>query len=717
MSYDVETVYRLLPEVYRVRDAELGGPLKGLVALLAEQADRMDQEILATYDNWFIETCADWLAPYIGDLLRVRPLHAVSTATASQRAVVANTLGYRRAKGTAAVLERLAYDVSGWRARAVEFFQLLATTQHLNHLGRRVPRTPDIRNSAALELLNSPFDRAGHTAEVRNPGVGGRYNIPNVGLFLHRLEAYPMEKAAPRRTGAPTWQYTFSQIGRDAPLFNQPPAKPPDRLVKERDLPAPLRRRPLYDELTVPGAPALYFADPPVIEVFAQGAAQPVPVANLRVCDLSTWQQPAAPIQASIDPVLGRLAVQGITPRWVSYAYGFSGDLGGGPYDRRAGVNCWYDRRTRPVDWQMGVTQDQAALNDPANANYLVASLKDALQAWRNWLAARNKPAFGIIAILDNGSYTQALTGADAITVPAASRLAIVAAGWPGVPVVGLVQPVNGEIEPMNRRPHLQAPVEIEGTSAAGVPDGGEVTIDGLLIEGTVVVRPGNLRRLLLSHSTVVPDVAATPALDARVSGAIGLRDNANLEVALCRSICGGVRAQAPIPSVRVESSIIDAAGGAALDVPAAALQIDTTTVIGDIAHARTLHAGNSLLLGDVSVDRHQEGCVRFSYVRDSASTPRRFRCQPDMALAGTSLPPDEVRERIRPQLTSLTYGDPGYAQLSVRTADEVRTGAEDGSEMGAFSFLKQPQREQNLRSALDEYLRVGLDAAIFHVT
>lgn len=716
MSYDVETVYRLLPEVYRVRDAELGGPLKGLVALLAEQADRMDQEILATYDNWFIETCADWLAPYIGDLLRVRPLHAVSVATASERAVVANTLGYRRAKGTVAVLERLAYDVSGWRARAVEFFQLLATTQHLNHLGRRVPRTPDIRNSAALELLNGPFDRIGHSAEVRSPAVGGRYNVPNVGLFLHRLEAYPLERVVPRRVGASSWQYTFSQIGLDAPLFNQPPAKPPDRLVRERDLPAPLRRRPLYDELNGSGAPALYFADPPVLEVFALGAAQAVPVANLRACDLSTWQQPAAPIQASIDPVLGRLAVQGITPASVSYAYGFSGDLGGGPYDRRAGVACWFDRRTRPVDWQLGVTQDQAALNDPANANYLVANLKDALQQWRNWLTTHNKPAFGIIAILDNGSYNQALTGADAITVPADSRLAIVAAGWPGVPVVGLDQPVNGELDPMNRRPHLHAPVEIEAPTAAGVPDGGEVIIDGLLIEGTVVVRPGNLRRLLLSHSTVVPSVGV-PALDARVSGAVGVRDNPNLEVALCRSICGPVRAQAPIPTVRLESSIVDAGTGAALDVAAAALQIDASTIIGDIVHARTLHASNSLLLGDVSVDRHQEGCVRFSYVRDSASTPRRFRCQPDMALADSSVPPDEVRELMRPQFTSLTYGDPGYAQLSMRSAIEVRTGAEDGSEMGAFSFLKQPQREQNLRSALDEYLRVGLDAAIFHVT
>ena len=36
---------------------------------------------------------------------------------------------------------------------------------------------------------------------------------------------------------------------------------------------------------------------------------------------------------------------------------------------------------------------------------------------------------------------------------------------------------------------------------------------------------------------------------------------------------------------------------------------------------------------------------------------------------------------------------------------------------MGAFSFLKQPQRTANLQSNLEEYLRFGLEAGIFFVT
>jgi hypothetical protein len=36
---------------------------------------------------------------------------------------------------------------------------------------------------------------------------------------------------------------------------------------------------------------------------------------------------------------------------------------------------------------------------------------------------------------------------------------------------------------------------------------------------------------------------------------------------------------------------------------------------------------------------------------------------------------------------------------------------------MGAFDFLKEPQRLDNLRASLEEYLRFTLEAGIFFVT
>ena len=53
---------------------------------------------------------------------------------------------------------------------------------------------------------------------------------------------------------------------------------------------------------------------------------------------------------------------------------------------------------------------------------------------------------------------------------------------------------------------------------------------------------------------------------------------------------------------------------------------------------------------------------------------------------------------------------------LTPRCAVEIRKGADTGASMGAWCFLEEPQREANLLSALDEYLRFGLQAGLFYV-
>jgi hypothetical protein len=75
------------------------------------------------------------------------------------------------------------------------------------------------------------------------------------------------------------------------------------------------------------------------------------------------------------------------------------------------------------------------------------------------------------------------------------------------------------------------------------------------------------------------------------------------------------------------------------------------------------------------------------------------------------------VLARVRPAFTATRYGHPGYGQLSLGCPPEITTGAEDGSEIGAFSGLRQPQRETNLRVRLDEYLPLGLRPALIYVT
>jgi len=81
---------------------------------------------------------------------------------------------------------------------------------------------------------------------------------------------------------------------------------------------------------------------------------------------------------------------------------------------------------------------------------------------------------------------------------------------------------------------------------------------------------------------------------------------------------------------------------------------------------------------------------------------------EPHRAISGDVAPPC---------FTSTRYGDPGYAQISLDCPREIRGGAADGSEMGAFHDLYHSQAEENLREVLEEYLPLGLRASIHYVT
>ena len=99
---------------------------------------------------------------------------------------------------------------------------------------------------------------------------------------------------------------------------------------------------------------------------------------------------------------------------------------------------------------------------------------------------------------------------------------------------------------------------------------------------------------------------------------------------------------------------------------------------------------------------------MRFTFLPFDSLVPRRYRCQPESA---------EGESDVAPRFTSLRYGVAAYCQLARSDADEIRRGADDEAEMGAFHSLFPAQRETNLHMRLREYLRVGLAAGIFYET
>ena len=65
-----------------------------LLGLVGEQVLQLREDLRQLYDDQFIETCAEWVVPYIGDLLGHEPRHGTIPRIASPRAEVTRTVGY-----------------------------------------------------------------------------------------------------------------------------------------------------------------------------------------------------------------------------------------------------------------------------------------------------------------------------------------------------------------------------------------------------------------------------------------------------------------------------------------------------------------------------------------------------------------------------------------------------------------------------------------------
>ncbi|MCY1204664.1 hypothetical protein D9M72_161960 [compost metagenome] len=213
------TLFERLPEIYRTRDAEVtpANQLRAYLGAIEGPFEALHQNIAQLYEDLFIDTCDDWVIPYLADLLGTTHLKGDPRTL---RADVADTIALRRRKGTLGAIERLAVNLTGWACRGVELRENLGWTQHLNHLRPDagglpplgnpaltrfdVPRggTAPVRSPATLALLGSPFDPFAYSADTK-PAVDDQrhINLPNLAIFLWRLAAYRLPRVIPLAKG------------------------------------------------------------------------------------------------------------------------------------------------------------------------------------------------------------------------------------------------------------------------------------------------------------------------------------------------------------------------------------------------------------------------------------------------------------------------------------------------------------------------------------
>jgi hypothetical protein len=535
LSFDVDHLLDLLPDIYRIRDIEQGGPLRNLLKVIAGQVSVLEEDMAQLYDDLFIETCAEWTVPYIGDLIGQRSLKMAGSQGLGMRAQVANTMAMRRRKGTFSKIDELVRDAAGWDSVAVEYFRRLALTENLNHSRPESSSRPDLRQWDRLLDLQSPFNNLPHNAEIRTASSGqGRYNLSNLGIFIWRLNSYPL-------TGSDCFKvdehrFMFNPLGCNTQLFARP-----ERSVDPPIMPGPISREMLFLDLE------RYFGTGKSISLQIRHDDQDpeshdieIEASSVVACDLSDLLDEKGVVrgwanmpvsQIAIDPVLGRIAFpelvssQSLTPKVVraGFCYGFSADLGGGEYARSEFFEI-KSERTNSVS--------KTKKTDSEEAGDDLKLFKDAL----NELGQDG----GIVEISDSGRYVLINQNRKYLDIYASSGRKIEIRAAEGC------------------RPVLVGNIVVKGL--------GEVSLNGLVLTGGGLTVSNRLKHLLISHCTIVPGsiLAADGQPIAPQAFSIEVRaDDAQAEVTveIERSIVGPLKLPKDGAELVVKDCIVDSPG------------------------------------------------------------------------------------------------------------------------------------------------------------
>jgi len=796
-----QRLFDRLPEIYRIRDAELtpAGLLEAYLGILDEAGTAIHANIDALYHDFFIETCDDWVIPYLADLLGVSHL---SGAARTLRADVARTVHHRRRKGTLGAVESLVFALSGWAVHTLEMRERLAWQQHVNHLRPGVGGLPPqetvlstsapqpgglpavdtpphisgparggtvtVRDPATLSFVNTAFDPFGHVADLKPPtrGVSG-YNLPNLAIFLWRLEEYTVpvsqpglvatqvQPAPPAGFATHAVRVELHPLAEPTLLFNthryHADDEPPN-LTRPDAVPGPMPAARLTTGRPA-GRPDQYVA----IDAYtpprplrpgadAVGLTLHLPAADFtgipwtfRGANLYRWERCLMPrLRANeivIDPrgrvVIG-LAGAGAAARAatledalrVSATHGFSGPTGAQPVPRAPTATAWQD--ATPIVRVVDFHADPNGLRDAlADLHELTAPL--------------------IVEIRDSMTHDLDLSAVAGTATEAGLRtLRPSQSVW--------IRAASGE-RPVIRlaRPLAFRPSDVTGPGADALMASLTVRLEGLYLGADYdvampLIARVAVHRLEIEQCTLEPggwvdleDTRQPMRRAVACDNGYGFppgpeRDAFDQlpEIVLQQSVAGAIALDDGY-RVFAAGTIIDAGAGVGATVPALALHAasgDPETAWGaeltlglppDYVEERAPKALAGLTcFGRMRVERatgsggiwvHRlevhdtlAGCLRYSYFSgDGDRLPQHHAC-----VFGTD---------ARLAFTSDLWGRPGYAQLAQDGDRRLFEHGPGNDEMGAFGYLLNTHRWKNVNIRLREFVPVGVRALLIPIT
>ncbi|NLS27345.1 hypothetical protein S2M10_23400 [Sphingomonas sp. S2M10] len=701
-----ERLLALLPDIFRIRDAEQAvriaaaqgfpapdplsdtaeGPLVTLLAALGQQLDLLEAEVDWLYEDQFIETCADWMVPYLGALVGARILDVGDAESARQQ--VADTIRNRRAKGTAWALANRTRNIMVAPAEAIEYGAHVVQTTHLNFPGDGRAMTVAV-NGAPGKLLGLPSTVGQHLVELRDMREGGRFAPRNVGARVWTRRSIAHGEVVPTPAAGVAGGYRFDPLGRDIALWAFP------RELSETDK---LRSRLLPDQVPGPiplvaavAYPKDYYGPGDSILLSIAGVDRPVE--QICFCDLGDdggpgqWNAHGLPDELDrirIDPTRGRFLLPGggagVDPSSIRVRYHF-------------GTALHFGR-----ELCVGGAQRETA---DAAAEARMRALFGARDRRPHVPIAFAAPA--VIAQDASPAQVSALLG-QALGNLANQPALRIDFGGTLAPPAGTALPPGADLE-LRGGDGVWPTLILPQAWQIGAGEASTLTLRGLRLAGdTLHVLAEGLRQLTLIDCTVVPG-----------SGSIHIEEPGCKLLAL-RCILGAIRV-APAVEIDLVDCLVDS--GAA-DMPAIAALGGTAggilwsrrcTILGDVRLLAFDEVDDTLFaarpdrtLADppVSARRLQSGCARYSAVPRGAIVPRRYRC----------FPSENDTRSPAPVFESLDYGQAGYGALVPANPDGLLLGAENGGEMGIGNGTSYHRRKRLLDRDLLDWVPFGMAAA-----
>jgi hypothetical protein len=763
-------LFERLPEIYRLRDAGQApaGQLQAYLALVEDAFSAIHANIEELYHDFFIDTCDDWVIPYLADLVGTSHLKGDPRTL---RMDVADTIALRRRKGTLGAIERLADDLTGWAAHGVELRENLGWHQHLNHqrpdaingepyalptLTRfAVPRggTVPVRDPAMLSLLDSPFDPFAHTADVKGAWPNAvHYNLPNLAIFLWRLAAYRIPLSVPFAKGSAAIagpgpgeaavgvHFDLHPLGQPLRLFNtrqfdpqlEPPVLTP---IDGCPNPIPWARLTTGSEAAHPEAyvqvdpydPALANPDsdfnltPVGLHFFVPDNPFATDTWTFRGDNLCAWEaglrRPLRNREIIVDSDIGRVTLGVMTAAerdalathlLVSFTSGAVGPIGAQPVSRSP----------RPVTWRGGPVDFR-----PITAYGNPTALQNALAS------IQKSPAPIVVEIQDSLVHNLDPTTLPGISndggVPAIqlNRSLILRAADGHRPIVRLAAPLR--FRPTNvysANPAAQAADDAANANLVVQLEGVYLTRADTFPAGQPLIARAAVARLEVLDSTLDPGgfrqrdgtrAPLWPALDLREPyGFADPNEEAAFKqtpaVVLQRTIAGALRLDLGY-QLTLTDSVIDAGAGPGDDGSATFALTNATAPATDYGPPTILEGVT--FFGRVRAEQAKgEGAV-FAHTLEVHDN--QHGCLKFGYFSNACVDASDARLRF----TDTWFAAPGYAQLALAADVRIRTRGPGDDAMGATGFLLEAHKWANLTIRFREFMPVGIRPLLIAVT